>query len=191
MDPGFKGALGRINAAGTSWHVEDLPVLRAKGKSQEFNLPKLGEMFKRVASLPSHAVGIEWPTTRPGEGAERSERFGRGKGYLHAAAHFTGCDYYRFPPNLWKGRLGLPGKSDPDATKSGAALLERYYPGVAADIHGPRGGCLDGRVDALCIAHFLRVSSIAGLKSTVETFGKNSPEAWALCFRGGKSIKIT
>jgi len=185
VDPGFTGAIALLNAAGTTAKVWDLPIT-GKGKTREIDLDELRHLFKHLRRMPDCAVGLEWPTTRPGEGAERSERFGRGKGYLEAFAFLLGLDYYKLPPNLWKGRLGVPGKTDPKANEIGAQILDRYYPEHTDLIRGPRGGLKSGRIDALLIAHFLRTRNYQGMKAVVDRFGKGSVEAMALCFRGGR-----
>jgi len=185
VDPGFTGAIALLNAAGTTAEVWDMPTT-GKGKAREIDLGGLRDIFKHLRRMPNCAVGLEWPTTRPGEGAERSERFGRGKGYLEAFAFLIGLDYYKLAPSLWKGRLSLPGKDDPGANKFGAQLFEMYYPGRGNLIRGPRGGIKSGRLDALLIAHFLRARTYQGMKSVVEQFGRGSAEAQALCFRSGR-----
>lgn len=185
IDPGFTGAIGVVNTAGTTVKVWDMPIT-GKGKAREICFGGLRTRFKYLRRLPDCATGIEWPTTRPGEGAERSERFGRGKGYLEAFAYLLGLDYYKVAPNLWKGRLGLPGKDDPDANKLGAKLFDTYYPDHVPLIRGPRGGVKSGRLDALLIAHFLRTRNFSGMKAVVERFGKDSTEAMALCLGAGR-----
>lgn len=185
IDPGFTGAIALMNQAGTDVRVWDMPI-SGTGREREIDLPGLRQVFKHLRRMPDCAVGLEWPTTRPGEGAERSERFGRGKGYLEAFAFLMGLDCYKLAPNLWKRRLGVPGKSDKEANKIGARLFEDYYPEHATLIRGPRGGIKSGCLDALLIAHFLRTSSYQGMKAVVEKFGKGSPEAMALCMRAGR-----
>lgn len=191
VDPGFSGAIGCINAAGTGVTVYDMPLVGTGGKDRqrEFDLDQLDAIIAGIGLLPNSVLGIEWPTTRPGEGAERAERFGRGKGLLQAFAHARKLDYYLLAPNLWKGRLGVPGKSDKNANKIAAKLFTTFYPEHADLIHGPRGGVKDGRCDALLIAHFLRARSFGGMSTVIEKFGKDSPEAWALALGGGRRKK--
>lgn len=191
IDPGQKGGFAILNTAGTTVRVWDMPLTEAeKDRQKEIDLDGLWAIYKEFKRRPGLALGIEWPTTRPGEGAERSERFGRGKGYLHAFAHLLRLDYYLIAPNLWKGRLGLPGKSDPGATKLAADLLDRFYPDQTDCLRGPRGGLRDGRVDALAIAHFLRTRNYQGMKATVERFGAGSTEAMAMALSGGRRKKL-
>lgn len=190
IDPGFSGAIGLMNAKGSSVSVWDMPITSTeKDRQREIDLDGLNDVFKHLRYLHDCVVGIEWPTTRPGEGAERAERFGRGKGLLQAFAYLKGLEFYLIAPNLWKGRLGLPGKTDKKANKLAAKLFNTYYPEHASLIRGPRGGIKDGRCDALLIAHFLRTRGYSGMKSVVERFGKDSPEAWAFALGGGRRRK--
>lgn len=164
VDPGFSGAIAVMNATGTSLHVFDMPVTYAKeDRKREIDLDGLRDIFKYLKQLPDCGVGIEWPTTRPGEGAERCERFGRGKGYLEAFAFLSCLDYWKIAPNRWCGRLNLPGKDHEGAIVERAGLFEQLYPAWAGLIRGPRGGVLDGRLDALLIAHCLRIGLLTGV----------------------------
>lgn len=189
VDPGFTGAIGLINAAGTVVRVWDMPITYktdGQDRTREIDLPGVDSVFKSILALPNSTMGIEWPTTRPGEGAERMERFGRGKGILQTMAYCRGLDYHLISPILWKGRLGIPGKSDSEANKIAARMFCDYYPGRENLIYGSRGGVKSGRVDALMIAHFLRTRSIGNMKTIVEQFGRDSPQAMAMILRSAK-----
>jgi hypothetical protein len=173
IDPGFAGAIAWMNAAGTTLNVRDMPVTAAKKERQrEIDLYGLRDVFAHLRRLPDCYVGIEWPTTRPGEGAERCERFGRGKGYLEAFAFLKGLQYAKIAPNLWKGRLGLDGKEHAGANERAAELFEQLYPAHTAIIRGPRGGILDGRLDALMIAHGMRIGIFQAKYSEFVEAGK-------------------
>lgn len=173
IDPGFAGAIAVMNAAGTTANVWDMPVTDAKkDRQREIELYALRDIFARLRRLPDCYVGIEWPTTRPGEGAERCERFGRGKGYLEAFAFLKGLQYTKIAPNLWKGRLGLKGKEHAGANQEAADAFESLYPQWAGLIRGPRGGILDGRLDALMIAHAMRLGILQAKYSEFVEAGK-------------------
>jgi|GEM_PF-1001442 len=185
IDPGFNGAVAVMNAAGSYLRVYDMPVAEGKrDRDRELDLPGLRDLFGVLRRLPDVAVGIEWPTTRPGEGAERAERFGRQKGILHAFAFLKGLEFFLIPPNLWKGRLGLDGKDVAGANQRAAEFFDAYYQEHAGLIRGPKGGILDGRMDALLIAHFLRIRTREGAESVGRKFGKDSPELFAAVFNG-------
>ena len=189
VDPGFSGAIARINAGGNDLQVWDMPITDTpKLRQRELDLGRLDTMLDSVLSVP-HLVGLEWPTTRPAEGAERSERFGRQKGILESFLYFHHANYKRVAPNLWKGRLGLKGKAHEGANAEAAALFDYHYPDCTQLIRGPRGGILDGRMDALLIAHWLRMQSPEGMKALVWAHGKGTPEAMARLLQGPPSIR--
>jgi len=184
IDPGFSGAISLMNAGGTSVKVWDMPI-REIGRAKKYralDLTRLCSVLREVSLLPRVCWGLENPTTRPEEGAERCFRFGRQIGSLEALLHRGGNDYCLIAPNLWKGRLGLDGKNIAGANERAAEKFKCLYPEHATLICGPRGGILDGRMDALLICHFLRTY---GGGETVKKFGKRSPEAFAFYASGG------
>ena len=190
VDPGFHGAIGRISVDGQRVSVSDLPVVQADlDRQREFNIPALVEQVQGIARLPEATVGLEFPTTRPGEGAERARRFGHGVGLLEGMLVMAGIAYKRIPPQLWKGRLNLPGKDTPGAVKTSADFFDFYYPEYGHLIRGPKGGLLDGRIDALLIAHFMRMQQVEGLEGMVKKFGKGSDQALLYLLSGGKKRK--
>lgn len=162
IDPGFTGGIAMLSASGGVAKAWPMPITQRDSKrdgSREYDLHNLHLIFKQLHFLPAPLVTIEWPTTRPGEGAERAERFGRGKGYLEAFLFLMRFKYDKVSPTIWKGRLGLPGKDhDPHSTQ-GAAYWSDHYPKHASLILGPRGGTLDGLLDALLLAHYGRLGS--------------------------------
>lgn len=191
IDPGFSGAIVTIGLDGSIQNMHDLPVIN-EGKEREFNLEELDKYIYELSTFTDLSVGLEHPTTRPGEGAERSRRFGYGQGLLEALLFVRHISYARIAPNLWKGRLGLPGKEHTGAVKQSADVCDWYYPDATDLIRGPRGGLLDGRIDALLIAHFLRLGTVGGLQSIVQQFGKGSAQAMSILLghgqRGRKNI---
>lgn len=62
-------------------------------------------------------------------------------------------------PKDWQQSVGVPAKKDRDPEdnikKIVARMAHDLYP--KAVIYGPRGGLMDGRSDALMIAHYLRL----------------------------------
>lgn len=187
IDPGFHGAIGVVAQNGTVDGVWDLPTT-GSGRARDFDVPAIDSLLCRLeAGYDDVQVGLEWPTTRPGEGAERSARFGRGLGILEALLHVRfGSRWKKVAPNLWKGRLGVPGKMNPDASKLARRLFTTYYPQDEHRILGPRGGLLDGRCDALLISHWMRMESVDGIRAVVDTFGRDSLQAHAAMLAGGR-----
>lgn len=184
IDPGHKGAIALMNAAGTTARVWPMPVHEG-----EVDLPGLKGVYRTLAKFPKVAVGIEWPVAWPGafnNVIRDAEIFGRQKGYLEAFAYLHGLDYFKLAPNLWKGRLGLDGKTIEGANNRAAALFDTYYPEHGMLCRGPRGGLLDGPLDALLIAHFLRTRTGSGMKSIADKLGKDSIGAFAFVMGGAR-----
>lgn len=157
IDPGFTGAIAWIDELGEDMGVVDLPVVQVK-KLRQFDLIALnGLIYHKISCRPGNlVVGLEMPTTRPKEGAEKCKRFGQGIGMLQMGLTAHLIPFREIPPNLWKGRLGLPGKDKPGANKACAQHLVTFYPQTEHLVYGPRGGIKDGRMDALLIAHAMR-----------------------------------
>jgi len=190
IDPGFTGAVARF-AVGPPLrlYVADIPVIGGRGRKRQYDLEALVPIFKRLQRLPATDIALEYPSTRPGEGAERSKRFGEGIGILRGIMAALGIEPALVVPNLWKGRLGLPGKTDPEANKQAAALFDTYYPEFTDLIRGPRGGLKSGRIDAALIAHWRWVGSGYGMRAVIAKFGKDSPEAQMIALMGGRKRK--
>lgn len=185
VDAGFAGAISLMNAAGTVLSVYDMPVKKQGEKAYNaLDLDGLRTIIRRIKLMPDVAVGLENPTTRPDEGAERSARFGRQLGTLESFLFLSGFDYFLIAPNLWTGRLGLPGKTTKGWETARTGLFAAHYPDWTALIRGARGGLLDGRLDALLIAHFLRTQGSDGLKSVREKFGRDSAQMQAYVLGG-------
>lgn len=179
VDPGYKGAISLMNAKGTDVRVWPMPVLE-KG----LDLNGLRDIFRSLSRLPNLWMGIEHPEAWPGSfggNPADNDKFGQQKGTLEAFAFLIlGPEHWgRVAPTLWKGRLGLDGKTVAGANDRAAHLFGVYYPEHVALIRGPRGGLLDGPMDALLIAHFLRTRTATGMKSVAEKFGKGSDQALA------------
>ena len=181
IDPGFKGGIVLLSEDGrdlTSW---SMPVLE---KPHELDLQELDViadyLYLRMNGKYTLCAGMENSTTRPGEGAERSARFGRQLGVLDAWLRWqVKVDSFRIAPKLWKGRLGLPGKDHPNANATCAAVWDKLYPQHTGFYRGPKGGIYDGLLDAALIAHFLRVSASPIKKGDIldcmARFGKKRP----------------
>lgn len=168
IDPGFKGAIGVIDTHSRFLRIYDMPVKGAAGRGQEIDTSRVCGIASEIGEA-TRVVGVylEWPSTRPDESAESSKRFGVGMGILEAA--FTA--YVRLPvrvaPNKWKGRLGLTGKKDNEhqAREDSVRLAGEFIKNLPPDtLHGPRGGLLDGRAEALLIAWEALTSTREGLE---------------------------
>lgn len=166
FDPGHKGGIGVMNAAGTRCKVWKMPDLG----DGNIDMAGLRDICRYLKHLPDVVVGIEWPTAWPGafnNVITDAENFGRQKGVLEAFCYLHGLESHRVSPTTWKGKLALDGKTVVGANARAAALFDAHYPAEGHLIRGPRGGLLDGPLDALLIAHFLRVISGSVAANTV------------------------
>lgn len=156
-----------MNQAGTMLRVWKMPIewIGVTKKHKTLDLAKLNAILGEIHCFPAILCGLENPTTRPGEGAEQCFRFGRQVGALEASLTLHKFDYRLVSPSLWKSRLGLPGKLVDPKSVQAAAYFEAYYPAHKHLVRGPLGGLLDGPLDALLIASFMREN--AGLLDTL------------------------
>lgn len=174
VDPGFKGAIACLNNSATTAKVWMMPVVEHDGK-HEMDLQGLKDIFQWCKKLPDPTMAIEWPVSYPGtfgNVARDAENFGRGKGYLHAFAFLVGFPTNLVSPAKWKGRLALPGKAQDAKSERARAWWVQHHPQHEQLILGPRGGLLDGPLDALLIAEYARLgdTQVLGWKG-----GKKKP----------------
>lgn len=162
IDPGVYGAI--------AWIGEDCVVYDLEPEIFDLSIQLTNARLSGVDS-----IAIEDPHTRPGEGAERCFKFGKGIGRLEGLCMGSGIPYRMIAPQLWTGRLGLPGKSHPEAVPMRMKFLEKHYPGIRDYCVGPRGGLKDGRIDAFCIAHFMKTQE--PMSEVVKQYGRGSAEA--------------
>lgn len=158
-DPGHSGAIALLNAAGTYGQVWPMPTHK-RGTVIELDLPALADILKPMKRLPQVVAGLEWPSTWPGtfgNVARDATAFGKGLGTLDTYFYLLGFNHHRITPQKWKARLGLPGKTHDPKSLQGVILWDKTYPALSGLIRGPRGGVLDGPLDALLLCHFLRL----------------------------------
>lgn len=186
VDPGLYGAFALVAESGRLVRLEDMPVLPGTAHSGNYDPAGILALVRRLSRLPDLTVGVEWPQTRPGEGAQRSRNFGLGLAYLEMACLACGCDYAKIDPQKWKNRYGLQGKAHDPGLANHLAVYDLYFPDGRGRITGSRGGIKDGRLEACLIAEFLRRKTYAGMKATAERFGKGSVEAMAMVLGTGR-----
>lgn len=86
-----------------------------------------------------------------GTSAGSNFTFGYNTGGISWLSDAVGCGVDHVTPKTWQKYLGVTHKGKA-IKKEVAKLISQMYP--YAEIHGPRGGLLDGRSDALAIAHY-------------------------------------
>ena len=141
-DPGSKGAfcllLPKFNKASFK-STEDKPsdlIDWIEQIKNEYNLRLI--MIEDVHSLPLVS-------------AKSNFSFGYNLGVVTTIAIASKVMVDKVNPKKWQKFIGVTAKGDA-IKKDVAAIATRLYP--EANIYGPRGGLLDGRSDALMIAHY-------------------------------------
>lgn len=186
IDPGLQGAFALIAESGRLVQLHDMPCIRGQASTGNYDPPGVLSLLRKLTRIPGVQVGVEWPQTRPGEGAQRSRNFGLGLAYLEMSCIALRCDYQKIDPQKWKNRFGLPGKKHDKGLQQHLTVFDTYFPDCRGRISGPRGGIRDGRLEACLIAEYMRRKTFGGMKATVERFGKDSVEAMAMVLGGGR-----
>jgi len=158
IDPGLHGAIAWMDGERKAIGVVDCPL-----DGTEYDFAKMADVLRRVndiseCRLPAPpTVTMEAVHALPTDGKCSAFSFGRGYG-----AWLGICGALWLTPNLvapqtWK-RTMLAGVAN-DKRAEGVALKKRFqgHP-VCSELHGPRGGLRDGRVDALFLAEYGRVT---------------------------------
>jgi hypothetical protein len=121
----------------------------------------LGKLWNIFDILPFGAIALEWNTTRPGEPPEPCYRFGLQTGAIAMAVTGVGLHLFKVSPMAWKNKFGLKGKDKDRNSSLGVAFWHNLgLPDQVTNlIYGPRGGLLDGRLDACLMAWYIRSCS--------------------------------
>jgi crossover junction endodeoxyribonuclease RuvC len=159
IDPGLHGALAWMDGERRVIEVRDCPLT----SDGQYDYAKMADLLRRVndastsVTPPPPDITMEAVHALPSDG--RCSAFSFGVGY---GAWLAICGSQWNPPNLvsprsWK-RTMLAGIAN-DKQVEAKALKQRFQGhAVCSQLHGPRGGLRDGRVDALFLAEYGRVT---------------------------------
>jgi len=155
IDPGLHGAIAWLGREDEPLLLRDTPILKKGGiKGRDTYDP--AEMLSclhvpNVLTFQRVTVAIEVASVRPNQSAQASQTTGYGEGLWHMGIAARGHRMVRVQPAAWKKAVGLPLKADKAAS---ITLAKQLFP--EAELHGPMGGGLDGRAEALLIAEYAR-----------------------------------
>ena len=148
IDPGANGAICVLD----SQDLAHVALLDLKKHNLWYIDHWLGaELFGAIGGGEKH-IWIEDVHSMHGMSAKSNFSFGKNLGIVLAIASIKLVD----PPNMvtpkvWQKYIGVTAKGK--AIKKQVAKIAQYlYP--QAELHGKRGGLLDGRSDALMIAYY-------------------------------------
>ena len=148
IDPGANGAICVLD----SQDLAHVALLDLKKHNLWYIDHWLGaELFGAIGGGEKH-IWIEDVHSMHGMSAKSNFNFGKNLGIVIAMASIMLVD----PPNMvtpkiWQKYIGVTAKGK--AIKQQVSKIAQYlYP--QAELHGKRGGLLDGRSDALMIAYY-------------------------------------
>lgn len=137
-DPGAKGALAFIDSD------TDIVAL--------YDMPTCVKAMKQIIEShePDHCI-IEKVGAMTGDGVKSAFTFGYNYAKLCTICELTCNRIYYKRPKTWQSQAGVFKLPAEDIKQAGARILTEldYDPKIFT---GPRGGLLDGRVDAINIA---------------------------------------
>lgn len=97
------------------------------------------------------SIAVERVSSRTGQGVKSVFSFGQRLGEIEGMLQTLGLHYNTVPPQTWQKYCNV----EPKSGKLGiAAAITALYPDI--QVYGPRGGLLDGRCDALGLAHYAK-----------------------------------
>jgi hypothetical protein len=157
IDPGAKGAWALLDSTGSILALHDFP-------GDEVSLCQQMATYE----LQGARGALEFVHSMPGQGVASTFKFGANFGIWRGVLAALRVPFELVRPQIWKREFIKP--SDATGKKSAELVAaSRLFPG--APLHGPRGGVLDGRAEALLIAEWLRRK--AGMFPEI---GNKSPE---------------
>jgi hypothetical protein len=155
IDPGKEGAIAWMDGERKHIEVHDCPLLPSGGFDHGSML-KLIWRARRVEAGTETIFTMEEVHAMPNDGRCSAFSFGRAYEAWIALLGAAGETPRFVSPQIWK-RTMLAGIAN-DRRAEAVALKQRFqgHP-ICSQLHGPRGGIRDGRVDALFLAEYGRL----------------------------------
>ncbi|SVC21458.1 uncharacterized protein METZ01_LOCUS274312 [marine metagenome] len=144
IDPGANGAIAVLD----SENPDSVALLDLKKR----NTVTIHEWLVEELDYKPSTFWIEDIHSMYGMSAKSNFSFGKNLGIVTAIAELFNHDLPNtVTPKVWQKYIGVTAKGK--AVKQQVAKIAQYlYP--QAELHGKRGGLLDGRSDALMIAYY-------------------------------------
>ena len=144
IDPGANGAIAVLD----SLNPDSVALLDLKKQS----IITIHEWLVEELDYHPSIFWIEDVHSMHGMSAKSNFRFGKNIGMITAVAELFRNELSNtVTPKVWQKYIGVTAKGK--AIKQQVAKIAQYlYP--QAELHGKRGGLLDGRSDALMIAYY-------------------------------------
>jgi hypothetical protein len=151
IDPGRTGGIAIIHPD-TSVKIWPMPVSKERG----INVLETLALWQSCDSEAT-IIAIEWNVARIENQSDHAFRFGLQTGQLDGIAQALGFEVMHVSPQAWMSKLGLRKKADDPNLMNRIAIVKEKYPAAEHLLYGPRGGILDGPLEALLIAHYVKL----------------------------------
>lgn len=153
IDPGGQGALCSLDL-----DDPDNPAITFCDIPPKLHSHKFYGWLKSNLS-DTQLIGIEDVHSLPGMSAKSNFSFGRNLGMVLAVLAVDTRPIVKVPPKRWQKTCGVifP-KGTVSATRKHITAVRALELYPEAKLYGPRGGLIDGRADALMIAHYMRIT---------------------------------
>jgi len=142
IDPGANGAICVLDSKNPA-HIALFDLKKAT----------VWDIYDKLFTYQPDFIWVEDVHSLFGMSAKSNFTFGRNLGIIHTIAEIYcfGRPPNTITPKIWQKFIGITVKGKA-IKKQVAEIATKLYP--TADIRGKRGGLLDGRSDALMIAHY-------------------------------------
>ena len=162
IDPGSQGALCLLDPS-----TKRCKFLKLPNNSNLITPREILGFLDSISIEDLQIVGLEEVHSIFGMSAKSNFQFGKALGMIETICRLSSHGLDTVQPKVWQKGVGIkfPTKSKPAIKKRiTAQRVQELYPN--ADIFGPKGGLLDGRADALMIAHYMSLKYAGGLDAT-------------------------
>ncbi len=122
VDPGLYGALASWD--GTQLIVVDVPIVKARSRGNEVNLPAFADLVQELA--PFDAAYIERNSSRPHEGISSARKGGLVEGIILGCVVVYSKNITRVAPTQWKRVMKLTKDKDYSITRA-IELFPTYH----------------------------------------------------------------
>lgn len=147
IDPGLSGAICLLNTeTQETVFLNGYKVKKSNGKN-EFDLPIIIDFFK---NNQIDKCIIEKAQAMPGQGVSSMFTIGLNYGKLYAILSCFNIPFIEISPRKWINHYKFQSYTKED----GYLYCTKMYPSVCSQFKGPKGGLLDGKVDAFLIAKY-------------------------------------
>lgn len=137
IDPGSKGCICILD--GTDALFAD------------FHKNSIADLYAFIYTNNVGEIWIEDVHSLHGMSAKSNFNFGKNLGVVQTLAELTTGSYQKVAPKVWQSAIGVTTKGKAIKNEV-ASIAESLYPN--APLYGSRGGLIDGRSDALMLAHY-------------------------------------